>query len=201
MADGATRLRERHNAGTMRRRLMIAGLSSLPVQRLFAQEQRPRPHYKVSAGQLFEAMAARFPVRLGLAGILQLQVSAPRLLLLPARNRVGATLLTQLDGVQLPQRSSGELDLLFALRYEAADQTVRAHHPEIADLRWPGLPAETRPALQALLPAVAPRLGELVLHKFSPAQLAVAQTMGFEPEEFTVMDDGLMIFFGPKARG
>jgi hypothetical protein len=185
---------------TMRRRSMIAGFASWPVQRLLAQEPPQRPQYKVSAAQLFDAMSARFPIRLGLAGVLQLQVSAPRLLLLPARNRLGATLLTQVDGAQLPERSAGEVDLLFALRYEATDQTVRAHHAEIADLRWPGLAADARAALQALLPGVARRLGELVLHKFSPAQLAVAETMGFEPEEITVLADGVMVFFGPKPR-
>ena len=29
-------------------------------------------------------------------------------------------------------------------------------------------------------------------------ELSLADTMGFEPEEFRVVDDGLTVFFGPK---
>jgi hypothetical protein len=43
-------------------------------------------------------------------------------------------------------------------------------------------------------------VGEVVLHEFSPSELALADTMGFEPETITVVDDGLVIGFGPKRR-
>lgn len=34
---------------------------------------------------------------------------------------------------------AGEMDVVFALRYEPADETVRGHGLEILALRWPGL--------------------------------------------------------------
>lgn len=184
----------------MDRRLLITTLACWPASRLLAQDEGQRPRHRISAATLYEALSARFPVRTRFGGLLELQVSAPRLHLLPARNRLGATLLAQVNGLHLPRAEAGELDVSFALRYEAVDQTVRARQPEVLDLRWPGLPPEVLPVLQRVWPRVAQQVGEVVLHRFTPRELAVADTMGFEPEEITVVDDGLLVFFGPKQR-
>lgn len=171
-----------------------------PSQDTLEPDVPPRPRHKVSAAELYEALAARFPLRMRLAGVLDLQVSAPRLLLLPARNKLGAALVAELGGPQSGQLQGGEMEVLFALRYEPTDQTLRGHHAEIRELRWPGLPAETALALRAVLPALAQGIGELVLHRFSPRELALPDTMGFEPDRMQVVDDGLVILFGPKPR-
>ena len=183
----------------MLRRLMLAAFAAWPLQRSLARDASPRPHYKVSASQLYEAMAKRFPMRLGVPGLVELQVSAPRLLLLPARNLLGATLVTEVGGAQFPQAGPGETDLAFALRYESADRTLRGHHPQVLDLRWPGLPAQTREALLSLLASLSDNLGELVLHRFTPGELGLPETMGFEPDEIQVLPDGVEIFFRPKS--
>ncbi|TWO64896.1 DUF1439 domain-containing protein [Caenimonas sedimenti] len=185
----------------MDRRLLITTLACWPVARLFAQDGEQRPRHKISAAELHGALAARFPVRFGLRGVLEVQASAPRLLMLPARNLLGATLVAQVSGRQAKEAPAGELDVVFALRYEPSDQTLRGQRLEILDLRWPGLPAESRQALVAVLPALAREaLAEVVLHRFSPRELALAETMGFEPEQFIVRDDGLLILFGPRQR-
>ena len=98
----------------------------------------------------------------------------------------------------MQQLQAGEMDLVFSLRYEPSDQTVRARNPEILDVRWPGAPPEALRALQGMLPRVASDLGEFVLHRFTQRELALPQTMGFEPQELTVVEDGLLVFFGPK---
>jgi hypothetical protein len=178
---------------------MIAAFACLPPARLLAQDEGTRPRRKISARELHEAMSARFPLRFSAAGLLDLQVSAPRLLLLPARNKLGATLVAEVNGLQLQQVEAGELDMVFALRYEAADQTVRAHRLEILDLRWPGLPPEIVRTLRRVLPAMArDAVGEVVVHRFSERELALPRAMGFEPESFSIVDDGVIVFFGPK---
>lgn len=183
----------------MHRRLALAALACLPASRLFAQAQAERPRHKVSAGELHNALSARFPLRAGIPGVLDLQVSAPRLLLLPARNRLGATLMVEVAATPRQQLHSGEMDLAFALRYERSDQTVRGHQLELLDLRWPGLHPEAMQLVRrALTSAAREGLGEIVLHKFSPRELALADTMGFEPAEMTVLEDGLLMVFGPK---
>ncbi|AMO22605.1 hypothetical protein GCM10027034_30330 [Ramlibacter solisilvae] len=183
----------------MHRRLMITALACWPAL-VLAQDEVQRPRHKVSAGELSETLASRFPVRLGVAGLLELRVGRPRLLLVPARNKLGAGLLLQVSGAQVPQLPAGEMEVVFALRYEASDQTIRAHRAEILDLRWPGMPPEILPTIQAMLPEMTRNLGEVVLHRLSTRELALPDTMGLEPQELQVVDDGLLILFGPKRR-
>jgi hypothetical protein len=185
----------------MNRRLLIAGIACWPAARLLAQAPEPRPRHKVSAAELYEALSARFPLRLGLAGLLELQVSAPQLLLLPARNKLGATLVAQASGPAVQPMPPGALDVVFGLRYEPADQTVRAQQMEVLDIRMPGLSADTTQALRTVLPQLfRDAVGELVLHKFSQRELALPETMGFEPETLTVLADGVLVGFAPKPR-
>lgn len=187
----------------MNRRLLISalGLACWPALPLHAQEGEQRPRQKISAGELHKALSERFPVRFGLAGLLEVRVSAPRLLLLPPRNQLGASLVAEASGPAVQRVPPGELDLMFRLRYEPADQTLRAHQLEIADVRFPGLAPDAAQTLQRVLPALAREgIGEVVLHRFTPRELALPDTMGFEPEKFTVLDDGVLMEFGPKTR-
>lgn len=186
----------------MDRRLLITALACLPALRSQAQEgpPSPRPHYKVSAAQLYEGLSRRFPLRRGLRGMLELEVRAPGLLLLPARNKVGATLQVEASGPALQQALAGELDLVFALRYEASDQTLRARDPEVLDLRLADASPDAAQAIRALLPRLLREVGEFVLHRFTPRELALPDTMGFAPEKITVLEDGLDVGFAPKAR-
>jgi hypothetical protein len=185
----------------MDRRRLIVALASCAAFAARAQEPAPRPRHKIAAARLYEALDSRFPVRFGMPPLLELQVSAPRLNLLPARNLLGATLVAEARGVHLRELQAGEMDVFFALRYEASDRSLRAHRAEIDALRWPGLPAELLRNLRALLPAIArDAIGEVVLHRFSDAELALPDTMGFQPGALRVLDDGLLIEFAPKER-
>lgn len=180
----------------------MGALVCWPAGRLLAaDEEAGRPRHKISAAQLYDALAARFPVRLAWGGLLELQVSAPRLLLLPARNKLGAALQAQLAG--LPRQQQGqaaELEIVFALRYEPTDRTVRGRDAEILDFRWPGAPPEMQQALQGMLPALAQQIGEVVLHRMSARELALPDTMGFEPGDLQVTGDGVTVLFRPKAQ-
>jgi hypothetical protein len=184
----------------MQRRLALTALACCPAAPLLAQDEAARPRQKISAAALFDALSARFPLRFGVAGLFQANIDAPRLLLLPARNELGAALRVQLGGLQLGQAQEGELDLVFSPRYEGQDRSLRARDPRILEVRWPGLPPETAQALQGVLPAMTRQMGDLVLHRFTERELALPDTMGFEPRELQVLDDGLLVVFGPKAR-
>lgn len=183
----------------MQRRHLIATLAGCAAAAVRAAEPAPpRPRHRISAATLHEALSARFPLRLGTGQLVQLTVTAPVLHLLPQRNRLGAGLRAQLGGAVLGPAGSGDIDVLFALRYERADRSVRAHDAELAGMHWPGLPRE---ALQSVFPvasALLRELGEFTLHRFTPQELALPGTMGFEPEEFRVQEDGVLVFFGPK---
>jgi hypothetical protein len=183
-----------------RRILLLAAAAAWPTTHLLAQQDdATRPRQKISAATLYDALSKRFPLRLGVPGLLQLDVSAPRLLLLPRRNQLGATLVLQAGGPALQPMPPGEVDVVFGLRYEPSDRTLRAVRPEILDLRLPGVAPENVQAVRALLPALTRDLAaEFVLHRFSERDLALPDTMGFAPERLTVLDDGLLVEFGPK---
>lgn len=183
-----------------RRALLVAGLAAWPVRPLLAAGEDARPRHKISAATLFDALSERFPMRAGFGPLLQLRVDAQQLLLQPARNRLGASLSGKLDGLQAGAAKRGEVDLVFALRYEPSDRTLRAHQAEVLDVRWPGLPQESLQPLRSLLREMAQHVGEVVLHKLEPGDLALADTMGLEPQELQVVDDGLMVFFAAKGR-
>ena len=182
----------------MDRRTFVSVLACWPAVPLLAQDDQ-RPRYKVSAAQLFEALSDRFPVRFGIPGMAQVQVSAPELLMLPARDKLGASLHADASGSGVGRVPPGIVDLVFALRYESEDRSIRAHEPEIVRIDWPGLTAEARQALQVILPGLAREVAaELVLHRFTPRELALPDTMGFEPGRVTVAEDGVLVEFREK---
>jgi hypothetical protein len=185
----------------MDRRLALTALACWPATGLLAQDAEPLPQFRISTRALGATLQERFPVRLAANGLFELQVDAPRLRALPASQQLAVLLEAELRGAQLQRPQRGDLDLAFGLRYEAADRTLRARDLQVLALRWPGLDPDTAALAQALVPAlVREGMGEIVLHRFTQRELALADTMGFEPQRASVDDDGVVITFGPKRR-
>lgn len=158
-----------------------------------------KPSYTVSAAQLQEAVAQRFPLRYPVAGLLDLEVKSPLMRLLPDHNRLAAAVAVNAGGPALGRSYPGTLDIDFALRYEPSDQTVRAHQIQVRSLRMEGLNPGTTELLQATLPGlVRDHLREVVVHRLRPEDLALPDGMGLRPDTITVTRDGLEIGFAPK---
>jgi hypothetical protein len=175
-------------------RVAVGAAASLMLPNAHAQ-----PSFKVSAEQLEKAIAQRFPRRYPAGGLFDINVQAPQLRLLPELNRLGAQMVVDAGGPALRRSYTGAFDLDFALRYEAADQSIRASQLRVNSLRFDDLPP--RPA--ALLDAYGPTLAEqtlqdAVLHQLQPKDLALADTMGLEPGNITVTRQGLVINFVTK---
>jgi hypothetical protein len=159
-----------------------------------------QPLYKISARQLQQALAQHFPLRYPVGGWLDLSLQAPRLRLLPALNRLGTDMGMEAAGVLLPRRYSGSCELDFGLRYEASDQSVRAHRLRVHSVRFADLP----PAPAQLLndyaaPLAEQTLQDLVLYRLRPQDLMLADGLGLQPGSITVTAQGLVIGFVPKA--
>ncbi|WP_332777987.1 DUF1439 domain-containing protein [Polaromonas sp.] len=171
-----------------------AGLLALP-------DARAQPSYTVSSEQLQEAVAQRFPMRYPVAGLLNLDLQAPRLRLLPDVNRLGTEMAVKVAGPALRRSYAGTFDLDFALRYEASDQSIRAHQLRVNSLRFAGLPPGPSELLDAYGPALAEQaLQEVILHRLRPQDLMLADGMGLEPGAITVTAKGLVIGFVTKQR-
>src|SRR5450830_16949 len=183
----------------MQRRLFLTAVPCLALSGVAwaaLPDDQPQPHYNVSAAQLQQAVAQRFPLRYPVAGLLNLDLQAPRLRLLPAQNRVNAEMAVEAAGPALQRRHTGTFDVDFALRYEASDRTLRAYQLRFKHLHVAGL----QPAASELLNNYGPTLAaqslrEVVLHQLRPQDLALADVMGMQPGSITVTDKGLVIDF------
>ena len=161
------------------------------------------PGYKVSAAQLQQAVAQRFPLRYPVQGLLNLDLQAPQLQLLPAQNRLGAEIPITAAGPALQGSHQGTLALDFALRFDASDLTVRAHQLRFKRLTMPSMQPSMQPSVLILLntygPALSERsLREVVLHRLQPSDLALPNSLGLQPGSITVTETGLVMGFVSK---
>jgi hypothetical protein len=156
--------------------------------------------FKVSARQLQQAVASRFPVRLPVAGLVDIDLLEPQLRLLPELNRLGATLVVRAGGPALRRSYGGLFDVDFLLRYEPSDQTIRAHRPRVHSLQFDGLPRRPSELLNAHGQLLAQEaLDDVVLHQLEPKDLRLADSMGLRPDTITVTGEGLVVGFTPKT--
>lgn len=185
----------------MRRRLLIACSASLILAlTACASGAGSAPSYTLTAGQLEGAIAGRFPRRYPVAGLIDLDLQAPHLRLLPAQNRLGADMAVLASGPVLRRSYAGSFDVDFGLRYEPSDRTIRATQLRVNALRIEGL----QPRMAELLDAYGAQLAEqslreVVLHQLREKDLAVADGLGLQPGSITVTERGLVIGFVPKA--
>ena len=156
----------------------------------------------MSARQLQRVLDERFPQRYAMAGLLQIQMPSPTLRLMPLQNRLGAALPIEAAGPALPRPYTGSVDLDFELRYEASDKTIRAHRIRVNAVQIEGLSRDGARLLDGYLRELSGQaLVEVVLHKLRPEDLALADTMGFEPGEIKVTEHGLAVLFVARRCG
>lgn len=186
-----------------RRRLLTAtaraGMVATSLALGLLQAAQAQPAYTVSAEQLHDMLAQKFPRTVPLAGLLDLTLQAPRLRLLPAVNRLGATMDVQAAGPALRRSHPGSFDVEFALRYEASDRTLRAHQLRLGRLELAGLKPSATELLNAYAPVLAEQsLREVVLHQLRPQDTALLDGLGMEPGPITVTEKGLSVAFVRK---
>lgn len=160
------------------------------------------PHHRISAAQVRDAVAQRFPLRYPVGGLFDLAVQVPELRFAAASGRMGARAAVQAAGPALRRRYPGILDVDFALRYEPADLTLRAHQLRVVSLQLTGLPREAEALLNAYVPALARQTwADVVLHTLRAQDLALPDALGLRPDRITVDDDGLLVSFTARTPG
>lgn len=179
----------------MRRRLFLAS-SLFAASLLAACSLLAPPSYTLSAAELQTIVAKSFPRSYPLLGLLQLDVQAPSLQLLPETNRIQATMRAEMSGKVLPHRLDGTMVLDFALRYSPADHSLRATQVQVQSLQMTGLPE----AMEVMLQAYAPRAAEhamedVVVHTLRQEDLDRLDKAAELPATFQVTAEGLRIEF------
>jgi hypothetical protein len=171
--------------------MALAGSLGRPAQ--------AQPRYTVSVAQLQQLVAQQFPRRYPVAGLLNMDVQAPALRLMPEQNRMSAEMAVAATGPLLERSQKGMFEVDFALRYEASDRTVRAHQLRFRRLRIADLSPAGIELLNTYGPALAEQtLQEVVLHQLRAQDLAVTDDLGLQPNSITVTDSGLVVGFETK---
>lgn len=178
---------------TLRSLVTLSALAGSTALWPTAARAAPGP-YHISTQALEKTIAQALPIHRSVNKLLQVDLQAARLKMLPATNRIGALIDVQASGLALNRSHDGTLHLEFSLRYEHSDHSLRAHAIQVQSLSLPTLPAQT----QALLNMYSPKLselalGELVLHRLRAPEAALLDTMGVKPEKITVTPHGIDI--------
>lgn len=152
------------------------------------------PRITVPHDLLQTEVAKRFPVRYPVAGLVNLDLGAPRLGLLPAQNRMRAEMPVTAAGAALARAQQGSFTVDFALRYEHSDRSLRAHQLKVYRFRFPGLQPEAVDLLNTYAPALAEQsLREVVLYQLPQKEAAMADLLGLRPGQITVTEQGLLV--------
>lgn len=156
--------------------------------------------YTISQAQLQRAIDHRFPYRRSLGDLLELQLQAPRLSLLPQRNRLATALDLTLSGQLLNDVYTGTLVMDYDLRFEPSDDTIRMAHVQVTSLNLEGIPVPYQDLVQQYAPRLAEQLlDEFPLHRISAKTMARANALGYELGAFKVTPEGLEVTVIPKS--
>jgi hypothetical protein len=171
----------------------------LALAALLSVQAMAQPRYTVSAAQLQQMVAQQFPRRYPVAGLMNMDVQAPALRLLPEQNRLSAEMAVEAAGPLLGRNQKGMFEVDFALRYEASDRTIRAHQLRFKRLRMADLSPAATELLNAYGLAMAEQtLQEVVLHQLRAQDLALTDDLGLQPSSIAVTETGLVVGFETK---
>ncbi|MFC7459965.1 hypothetical protein [Hydrogenophaga defluvii] len=155
----------------------------------------------VSEAQLAQRIAEQFPVRRRYLELFDLTLSAPRVRLIPAENRVGTRMDFALgDFWGGSRRFDGALSLSYGLRFEPSDASVRMTDVRVEAFDVPRLSGPMANQAQRLGALVAEHLlNDFSLHRFKPEDLQSAQRLGLRPGVLKVVPGGLQLELTPHS--
>lgn len=182
-----------------RRRDIAIGLTAAAVAALAGCAGLGRPDaVTLSEADLARLLGRVFPLDRRVLEVLDVSVDAPRLTLLPERNRLAvaaaATGRDRLFGGSWRAR----LGFDSALRYEPADQTLRLAQVRVNELTLDSGDMAQHAVVQRVAPLLAERmLDDLVIYRLTPERAQELARQGVRPKSVAVTRGGVEIRFEP----
>lgn len=188
ITDGLTRRRWLALSGAMALAAGLTACAGLP----FGND------YTFSESQLQRALDRKFPFDRRVLAVLDINLSHPRLTLLPARNRlavsIDATVTHPFGGAPL----TGTLAIDSALAYDPATMSVVLRDPEVETFTIDGLPERWSRQLNAAGALIATQLLQgAPLYTFKPEQLSIGG-VARQPGAITVRSHGVNVKFDAR---
>lgn len=208
--------------GHLHRRRWLGAAAGLVCALLVACAQfSPPTRWTLDEAELQTLLERQFPLDQRLLDLFEVRATQPRLRLLPQRNRLQAVLDVQLRERLLATQFKGQLDFDAALRWHAADQTVRLDQVRVQDfvlldapaLGAPGASpagapgtrtaatAQRRSGTERVAAALAERMLEgRVLYRVPAEKQAQLDKAGVQLASLAITRHGLEITFAPTAK-
>ena len=185
------------------RRQLLAASGALAVLLAGCAALAPGPRtIEIPEAKLAELISRQFPFNSRYLELFDVSLSAPRVRLMPAENRIGTAFSYSLGSLLLGARQfQGQLDLSYGLRFEPTDNTVRLSQVRVEGFEVPGVPplyASRANRLGALL--AESLLQDLVIHRLKPEYLQAARGWGYQPGALNVLPGGLRLQLDPVPR-
>jgi hypothetical protein len=155
----------------------------------------------LSERELQGLLDKRFPQDRRAMEVFDVRISAPRVTLLPERNRLASTLDIAARDRLLGTRWGGELRFDSELRWDAAAQAVQLVQVRVQDLAVQGNVGTDRNPAERLGAALAERMLEgMAIYTLSPERAAELQKRGVAPAAVNVTSRGVEVTFEPVKR-
>lgn len=188
----------RCGAMTRRRLLSVALVGGLASACVAGTAPAPGA-FTLSRERLQDLLARRFPVQRSLAGLADLRLQSPQLLLLPQANRLGTVLDMVLVEHLGGRHWTGVIELDCGLRFDPAPGAIRMNDVRVRRFEVAPLAPADRADLAQLAPPLAERLLEgAELYRVPADQLALAHSLGLTVGALTVLPDGLRVALVPQ---
>jgi hypothetical protein len=157
---------------------------------------------EMSEQQLASLISRQFPFNSRYLEVFDIVLDAPRVRLMPAKNRIGTELGYTLGaGLFTSRQFQGTLDLSYGLRYEPTDQTVRLADVRVEHFEVPGVPSAYASRANRLGGLLAENLlKDFVLYRLKPEDLEASSQWGYQPGPMTVVPGGLQLRLDPVPR-
>jgi hypothetical protein len=154
------------------------------------------PKVVLTVSDIERLVQRQFPVDKRLLDLFDVTVNAPRISLLPERNRLAAVTKLQARSILVAGGWQGQLTFDSALRWEPSDQTLRLNQVRVQDLALDNSSPLARSAGERMGAALAERLLEdFALYTLPPERAAQMRALGLSPAAVTVTGRGVEISF------
>lgn len=185
--------RERPSSSSRRRWLSLTGAAVFAAGLAACAGLPFGNDYTFSEAQLQRALDRKFPFDRHVLAVLDVNLSHPRLTLLPERNRlavaVDATIAHPLGGAPF----TGTLAIESALAYDPATMSVVLRDPEVQNFTVDRLPERWSRQLNAAGALIATQLLQgAPIYTFKPEQLNIGG-IPRQPGEITVLSHGVNV--------
>jgi len=146
----------------------------------------------LTQAELAQLLEKQFPLDRRMMEVLDVQVSSPRLKLLPESNRLATELDVTARDRLFGRALSGALALDYALRYDEVENAIRLTQVRVNRFELTAVPENMRGVANRLGALLAEQLlNDFAIYRVKPETLKAAGVMGVKPGAVTVTSRGV----------